>query len=173
MIRAILNENISNLCERDVDILKYVTGKAPIWFELSTTTDNEIVDDLFHYFGRYKTMSENGCVHPFYETFKKITLGANVEKLIYHTDFYGENYKQLAENVNKLWGSEYRSTICTILKAFAERDFDELKPRFCVEVTLDYVKENITKFLDVIADNLDECDLRCILQFCGWHNIDE
>ena len=173
MNRAILNKNISNLCERDIDILKYVTGKAPLWFELGTTTDDEIVKVLFRYFGEYITMTENGCVHPFYETLRKIVLGANVEKLIYHTDFYGKNYKQLAENVNKLWGSEYRPTICTILKAFAERDFDELEPRFVEGVTLKYVKEHIVDFADLIADNLDECDLRCILQFCGWHNIDD
>lgn len=173
MKREILNKNISNLCERDIDILKYVTGKAPLWFELSTTTDDEIVDVLYNCFGMYFTTSQSKCVHPFYETFRKITLGVRVERIIYQTDLYGEEYKRLAENVNKMWASEYRSTICTIIKAFAERDFDELQSRFWDEITLDYVKEHITKFADLIVDNLDECDLRCILQFCGWYDVDE
>lgn len=86
-----------------------------------------------------------------------------MNKLIVQTTLYGHRYKGLADCVNSLYSTEYRDTIEIILRAFAERDFEEIVTRYNLGDDVDYDSLD----LSLVVDNLDENDLETIIKFCG------
>lgn len=164
---------ISNLCacsELEKYIVKYVTKNDINWFCDKHNSDKIVRECLYDGFVNYFGYAPKDGVHPFNMVWQKITKGVNIDPLFSQTDLYGVTYKKLTERINELYMGAYRNTINIILKAFAERDFDELDDKHCFEsseIYCDDLQNNIDQFADVVANNLDEDDLRTILSFCG------
>lgn len=169
MLRHILNNNIKSLNDTESYVLEYVT-KTPIdWFFDHMASDNEVREVLYNSFVAHFGYAPKDGIHPFYKVWEKIVKGANIDALIAQTDLYGNSYKMLAEQINELYMSEYRSCINIILKAFAERDYTEIadKHNFGNEITKEKFVEDFEGYSELIVNNLDEQDLETIILFCG------
>lgn len=167
MLRHVLNENIKNLNDTDAYVLEYLTKVPFDWFIDQMATDKDVRKTLYKAFAPY--FGYESMMHPYYKVWKKISKGVNMDELIVQTDLYGHDYKMLAEQINELFMDKYRPTIYIILKAFAERDFEELANKYCFieNFTCKDVIDNIKDYAEMVATNLDEEDLESIILFCG------
>lgn len=162
MLRDKLISNIEGLNIDEKILVRFVTKKDITWFfDKDNVSDDSVVSVLYTTFFDY--FSKLG--HPCEELFDKVINGAYTDKLIYQTDLYDKSYEYVAKLVNDLWGSDKRSLVLIQLKAFAERDCDELEDKY--EVDIDKVLSDIEKYADVVVNNLDERDLETIVLFCG------
>lgn len=163
-----LIENYNKLNETEKDIVTYVIGGGidmPTLLKVAHI-ENEIDDMEFEEINSYFTAYNP--THPFRKVWNKMTKGCRMEKLIYFTE-YGKTYKEYANTINKMWNmSQYRGLVLTMLKAFAERDWDELCDKLDGKYD-DYkaVQNDIEHTCYTIVDNLDEEDLKTIIWFCG------
>lgn len=181
MLRNKLISNIDKLNDTEKYILSYVTNVDISMFSDKSVCDNIVMDILKNGFSDYlrseiDTIHPIDAIHPFVKVWYKVIDDCYMEKLIEHTDMYGNAYERLANKVNELYGTEMRQTINIILKSFLERDWDELSNKFWeywdgFECDPKIVKEDIERYSDIVANNLDESDLKTILLFCG-QNID-
>lgn len=175
MLRDKLISNIDNLSEFEVYILFYVTHWDTYEFcDCENNSDEKVSDVLCNSFAHYFGRDEGEYTHPFVKVWRKVVDGINIDKLICHTDHYDKRYKALADEVNRLYGTENRSNIHAVLKLFVERDWDELCDKirgceFCDDEKskIKFTQEHITMYANVVANNLDEQDLVTILSFCG------
>lgn len=182
MLRTKLNENAKGLTDIEKYIFYYVTNYDIDGLLNGANSDeyvNQTLDICYRkYFITY-VENRNKLEHPFIKVWNKFTKGANLGKLIYVTAMYDGKYTERVDVVNMLYGKEYRSTIHMILKAFVERDWDELSEKIWGvnaiddEINVRYVQDHIEDYANVVAENLDEDDLLAIISFCGWHNEDE
>ena len=164
--KEIVFENIKGLNETDCVIFGYVTGitirKFQYLWEIRIGGDdlfNKKMDEF------QKEFNEYPLEHPFMSVWNKIIDGAKIEKLIYFTD-YDNEYKECANRINRLWNMpQYHGLVCMILKAFAERDWDELEEKF--NCSCEQVQSDIEDCCHTIVDNLDTEDLKTIIKFCG------
>lgn len=172
MLRDRLINNLVKLCDTEIYTLEYLTHHEMNWFcDKQNVSDESVRNVLFNAFAGYFGFAPKDGVHPYYKVWQKVVVGVHIEPLISQTDLYGKNYKMLAEQINELYMSEYRNTILIILKAFAERDFEEIADKHCLDedVTIDDIDD------EMIVNNLDEQDLETIILFCGkvpnlYHN---
>lgn len=174
MLRNVLSENIKNLNDTE----KYILGYVTMWdvnklIPTNGLTDYEIRKVLYNGFANYFSHPVGEMAHPYLKVWHKIADGVYMDKLISETELYGKRYEQLANAVNEVFGTLNRSNVYTILKAFAERDWDELSQKLWFEGDDDnlsprLIQENIVEYGCVVAENLDEEDLKAILLFCGY-----
>lgn len=161
-----LIENYNKLNETEKDIVSYVIGGGYMPSVLNTTqTDDEVEKRFEKINSRFTHYVPN---HPFSKVWDKVTKDCRMETLIYFLD-YGNEYREYAKTINKMWNMpQYRGLILTMLKAFAERDWDELYDKFGGKYD-DYkeIQNNIEHTCYTIVDNLDEEDLKTITWFCG------
>lgn len=176
MLRNVLSANIKNLNDTEKYILGYVT-KWDVNKLMATNsfglTDDEIRKVLYNGFSNYFSHPVGEMAHPYLKVWYKIVDGAYMDKLISETELYGKRYGQLANAVNEVFGTLSRSNVYTILKAFVERDWDELSQKIWFDCDDDnlsprLIQENIEEYGCVVAENLDEEDLKAILLFCGY-----
>lgn len=174
MLRNVLSENIKNLNDTEKYILGYVTKwDVNKLIPTNCLTDYEIRKVLYNGFSNYFSHPVGEMAHPYLKVWHKIVDGAYMDKLISETELYGKRYGQLANAVNEVFGTLNRSNVYTILKAFVERDWDELSQKFWFDWDDDklsprLIQENIMEYGCVVAENLDEEDLKAILLFCGY-----
>lgn len=171
MIRSRLIENLQKLNDTEMYIVEYLTKKNFEWFKDTNSTDNNVRKVLYNAWVNYFGHTPEDGMHPFYLVWCKMVNGVNIDMLIPETDLYGHDYELLAKEVNELYMSKYRPTILTILKSFAERDFDEICDRYGFDsnddVSVKSVQEDIESYSEYIVNNLDETDLMTIILFCG------
>lgn len=174
MIRQILISNINKCTTFEKEIIELVTNKPITWFNDENNSDDEISNVIINSFSQYMGHKRGDKPHPYYILYKVITLSTNIDKLISQTDLYGSNslYAMYANKVNKVYTSEYKNRVLTILKAFAERDYDEIVERYQYgdNITLKVIVSNIEKYAEDIASNLDTTDLESICMFCREFN---
>ena len=176
MLRKVLSANINNLNDTEKYILGYVT-KWDVNKLMATNsfglTDDEIRKVLYKAFSNYFSHHVGEMTHPYLKVWHKIVDGAYMDELISETELYGKRYGQLANAVNEVFGTFSRSNVYAILKAFVERDWDELSQKIWFDCDDDnlsprLIQENIEEYGCVVAENLDEEDLKAILLFCGY-----
>lgn len=174
MLRNVLSANINNLNDTEKYILGYVTKwDVNKLIPTNCLTDDEIRKVLYNGFSNFFSHPVGEMAHPYLKVWHKIVDGAYMDKLISETELYGKRYDQLAKVVNEAFGTLSRSNVYTILKAFVERDWDELSQKIwldCDDENLSprLIQENIEEYGCVVAENLDEEDLKAILLFCGY-----
>lgn len=174
MLRNVLSENIKNLNDTEKYILGYVTKwDVNKLIPTNCLTDDEIRKVLYNGFSNYFSHPVGEMAHPYLKVWHKIVNGAYMDKLISETELYGKRYEQLANAVNEVFGTLSRSNVYTILKAFVERDWDELSQKFWFDFDDNnlsplLIQDNIIEYACVVAENLDEEDLKAILLFCGY-----
>lgn len=161
MIRKNFIANLNALNDTEIYILEYISEKNKEWWE--SADGNDIINRLnkFYYTHQYKV--GNGLVHPYIIVYNKLT--QNIYPLIEQTDIYGKRYQYLSNIVNDLWTDGYKETVGIILRAFAERDCEEICNRYELDVD---AKVLYDKYLECVIDNLDENDLETIIKFCHW-----
>lgn len=167
--REKLFENFKNLNETEKEIFWYIQG-GNIDFDIFM--DEEKFSDRF-----LETFIDNNNKsfrmydegHPFRKVWEKITYDIYGQKTLIHFMEYGDEYKKCAKLVNKLWNMpNYHKLVCMILKAFAERDWDEYNESFCdVYGWVERAQIDIENSCYTIADRLDVEDLKVIIKFCG------
>lgn len=167
--KKIVLENMEKLNQTDYDIFAYATDISIDFFiDLWGERDNDAIsfankmDELQKNFESYPTG------HPFRSLWNRIIVGAKKGTLIPFT-YYGDEYKDCAMRINNVWNMEnYHWAICIILKAFAERDWDELEEKFDgVYDTYEEAQADIEHSCYTIVENLDTEDLKTIIKFCG------
>ena len=172
MLRNKLIDNLRELNDTEVYTLEYLTRKPLSWFlDKHHVSDKEVRETLYNSFVHYFGYAPQDGVHPYYKVWEKVVVGSNIDELICQTDLYGKEYKELAEQINELYMSNYCETIQIILKAFAERDFEEIADKYCLGENVTYANFDN----DMIVGNLDNQDLKTIILFCGkipnlYHN---
>lgn len=161
-----LVENFNNLNETEKEIVLYVSNIDFKFLKDEENISDETLEELIDNYN--KVFSHYGKAHPFRKVWGKITDGIAVKPLIYFME-YGDEYKKCAKLVNKLWNMpNYRNLVCIILKAFAERDWDEYDEAFCNEYgCFESAQNHIDYSCYIIADKLDVEDLKVIIKFCG------
>lgn len=171
MNRTKLSENLSRLNETEIDILTYVT-KLPIdWFNDLTNSEDE-VDYAFSVPFSYYHPDADNKIHPMKKVYDKIVDGIYGAPLfdfvnLYHVD---KTFEGLAERINKLCTSRKSKYVLMVLKAIAERDFQDFvrEREYSDDVTLDVFLQDFEKvYIDDFLYWLDERDLKTILLFCG------
>lgn len=173
MLRDRLINNLGKLCDTEIYTLEYLTHHEMNWFCDKQNVSNESVRNVLYnaFVGYFGHASKDG-VHPYYKVWEKVIDGVQIDPLIAQTDLYGKNYEMLAKQINELYMSEHHNTILIILKAFAERDFEEIVGKYWLDeniITIDDIDEKM------IVSNLDDKDLETIILFCGkvpnqYHN---
>lgn len=168
--REKLFRNVNGFNDTDREIFEFVTNNSisDFTFCLRYSLDD---DELNRNMGVFKILFERYVEeHPFRRVWDKLIKDANVKTLIHFTD-YGDEYRECAMRVNKLWNMvQYHGLVCMILKAFAERDWDELSEKFDgVYDTYEEAQSNIEVSCYTIVDNLDTDDLKTIINFCGMN----
>lgn len=171
MNRDKLAENISQLNDTEVAILKYVTRESPYWFKDSSVPDSEIKRLLNTAFQPYFTTDESNNPHPMMKVYDKVL--DNVDLFpVFDKDYLKEqskSFQALAKSINNLCMSDVREQVIIILKAIAQRDFDSIHNyyRYPDSITLDVFLQNFEEFyIDDVAKFLHEDDLRLIRKFC-------
>ena len=171
MNRNKLAENISQLNDTEVAILKYVTRESPYWFKDSSVSDSEIKRLLNTAFQPYFTTNESNNPHPMMRVYDKVL--DNVDLFpIFDKDYLKEqskSFQALAKSINNLCMSDVREQVIIILKAIAQRDFDSIHNyyRYPDSITLDIFLQNFEEFyIDDVAKFLHENDLKLIMEFC-------
>lgn len=171
MNRDKLAENISQLNDTEVAILKYVTRESPYWFKDSSVPDSEIKRLLNTSFQPYFSVDESNNPHPMMRVYDKVL--DNVDLFpIFDKDYLKEqskSFQALAKSINNLCMSDVREQVIIILKAIAQRDFDSIHNyyRYPDSITLDVFLQNFEEFyIDDVAKFLHEDDLKLIMEFC-------
>lgn len=169
MVRKNFIANLNALNDTELYILEYVSEKNKEWWE--NANDNDIINRLSYFRNGICDVYDPKCdyktPHPYTIVYNKLT--RNIYPLIVQTDLYGKRYEHLADIVNDLWFDVYEETIGIILRAFAERDCEEI----CEKHELDECPEVLyDEYLDLVVNNLDENDLETIIKFCGITDLD-
>lgn len=171
MNRDKLTENILQLNDTEVAILKYVTREPPYWFKDPSVPDSEIKRLLNTAFQPYFTTDESNNPHPIMRVYDKVL--DNVDLFpVFDKDYLKEqskSFQALAKSINNLCMSDVREQVIIILKAIAQRDFDSIHNyyRYPDSITLDVFLQNFEEFyIDDVAKFLHENDLKLIMEFC-------
>lgn len=171
MNRDKLAENISQLNDTEVAILKYVTRESPYWFKDSSVPDSEIKRLLNTSFQPYFSADGTNNPHPMMRVYDKVL--DNVDLFpVFDKDYLKEqskSFQALAKSINNLCMSDVREQVIIILKAIAQRDFDSIHNyyRYPDSITLDVFLQNFEEFyIDDVAKFLHENDLKLIMEFC-------
>lgn len=171
-------KNVNSLNDSELEIFKYVTD-----YNVKHLADiikceklylEEKIEEWNNMFQMYRNISGNGKIHPFVNVFDKVVDGVITDTLIDYIDFYNDqDFKVTASRVNELWNDKlYKPLVCIILKAFVERDWDEIYERFdgwrgIENVTIADVQDDIENTAHSVIGNLDTEDLKAIIKFCG------
>lgn len=167
MNRNKLTENLSRLNETDIDILTYLTEESIDWFNNPKRTDSEIEHKLNNSFPDYTDD------HPMIKLYHRILDGVYDGQFFNERRFgYGdEAFFILVRQVNKLYADPATTNdFFIILKALIERDFECIVDYYDLDdnLTLDeFLKSVQTEYIDVLADWLEEDDLKTIIMFCA------
>lgn len=171
MNRDKLAENISQLNDTEVAILKYVTRESPYWFKDSSVPDSEIKRLLNTSFQPYFSADGTNNPHPMMRVYDKVL--DNVDLFpIFSKDYLkdqSKSFQALAKSINNLCMSDVREQVIIILKAIAQRDFDSIHNyyKYNDNITLDVFLQNFEEFyIDDVAKFLHENDLKLIMEFC-------
>lgn len=167
--KEIVFENMEKLNQTERAIFAYVANVTISTFKgLHKYVDNRTLSLSMEMGKIQKEFESYPMKHPFRLVWGKIIEGAEVKSLIHFTE-YDDEYKEYAEMVNNLWNiSQYHDLVCMILKAFAERDWDELEEKFDgVYDIYEEAQSDIEHSCYTIVDNLDTEDLKTIITFCG------
>lgn len=167
--REKLVENFKNLNKTEKEIFWYVQG-GNIDFDIFMDKEKFSNRSLETFIDNYnKSFRKYGEDHPFRKVWEKITYGINGQKTLIHFMEYDDEYNKCAILVNKLWSMHsYHKLVCIILKAFAERDWDEYNESFCNAYGgVERAQIDIENSCYTIADRLDVEDLKVIIKFCG------
>ena len=171
MNRDKLAENISQLNDTEVAILKYVTRESPYWFKDSSVPDSEIKRLLNTSFQPYFSADGTNNPHPMMRVYDKVL--DNVDLFpVFDKDYLKEqskSFQALAKSINNLCMSDVQEQVIIILKAIAQRDFDSIHNyyRYPDSITLDVFLQNFEEFyIDDVAKFLHENDLKLIMEFC-------
>lgn len=171
MNRDKLAENISQLNDTEVAILKYVTRESPYWFKDSSVPDSEIKRLLNTSFQPYFSDGKTNNPHPMMRVYDKVL--DNVDLFpIFSKDYLkdqSKSFKNLATYINHLYTSDLHDQVIIILKAIAQRDFDSIHNyyKYNDNITLDVFLEKFEEFyIDDVAKFLHEDDLKLIRKFC-------
>lgn len=171
MNRDKLAENISQLNETEVAILKYVTREPTYWFKDPSIPDSEIKRLLNTSFQPYFSTDGTNNPHPMMRVYDKVL--DNVDLFpIFSKDYLkdqSKSFKNLATYINHLYTSDLHDQVIIILKAIAQRDFDSIHNyyKYHDNITLDVFLEKFEEFyIDDVAKFLHEDDLKLIRKFC-------
>lgn len=171
--------NVNSLNDSESEIFEYVTGcnmkyVKKVYEKYDHLRLEDDIKDWGDKFQMYRNISGNGKIHPFVKVFDKIVDGVITHPLIYYVDFYNDQeFKETASRVNELWDNKlYKPLVCIILKAFVERDWDEIHSAFdgwrgIEDVTIADVQDDIEKTAHIVVETLDTEDLKAIIKFCG------
>lgn len=164
MNRNKLKENLSRLNETDVDILTYLTEESIDWFNNPKRTDSEIEHKLGSSFPDYADD------HPMTKLYYKILDGV-YDAQFFNERRFSESLEGLVKQVNKLYADPATTNdFFIILGAIIERDFEGIADYYDLAETLTpdkFLKSVQTKYIDVLADWLEEDDLKTIIMFCA------
>lgn len=164
MNRNKLKENISRLNETDIDILTYLTEESIDWFTNPKTSDSEIERKLGSSFPDY---AED---HPMTKLYYKILDGV-YDGQFFNELLFNESLEGLVKQVNKLYADPATTNdFFIILKAIIERDFEGIADYYDLDEKLTpdkFLKSVQTEYIDVLADWLEEDDLKTIIMFCA------
>ena len=164
MNRNKLKENLSRLNETDIDILTYLTEESIDWFNNPKTSDSEIERKLDSSFLDY---ADN---HPMTKLYYKIIDGI-YDGQFFNEHRFSESVEGLVKQVNKLYADPATTNdFFIILKALIERDFEGIVDYYDLDekLTTDkFMKSVQTEYIDVLADWLEEDDLKTIIMFCA------
>ena len=164
MNRNKLKENLSRLNETDIDILTYLTEESIDWFNDSKRTDSEIERKLSNSFPDYTDD------HPMIKLYHRILDGV-YDAQFFNERLFGYSKGELVKQVNKLYADPATTNdFFIILKALIEREFEGIVDYYDLDdnLTLDkFLKSIQTEYIDVLADWLEEKDLKTIIMFCA------
>lgn len=164
MNRNKLKENLSRLNETDIDILTYLTGKSINWFNDSETSDSKIEHELSDSFPDYTDD------HPMIKLYHRILDGV-YDAQFFNERLFGDSKGGLVKQVNKLYADPATTNdFFIILKAIIERDFEGIVDYYDLDEKLTpdkFLKSVQTEYIDVLADWLEEDDLKTIIMFCA------
>lgn len=165
MNRNKLTENLSRLNETDIDILTYLTEESIDWFNNPKRTDSEIERKLSDSFPDYTDD------HPMTKLYYKILDGV-YDAQFFNERSFSETVEGLVKQVNKLYADPATTNdFFIILGAIIERDFEGIVDYYDLDdnLTLDeFLKSAPTEYIDVLADWLEEDDLKTIIMFCAF-----
>lgn len=164
MNRNKLTENLSRLNETDIDILTYLTEESIDWFNNPKRTDSEIERKLSNSFPDY---AED---HPMTKLYYKILDGV-YDGQFFNERLFGGSKGGLVKQVNKLYADPATTNdFFIILRAIVERDFEGIVDYYDLDEKLtpdEFLKSVQTEYIDVLADWLEEDDLKTIIMFCA------
>ena len=164
MNRNKLKENLSRLNETDIDILTYLTEESIDWFNNPKRTDSEIERKLDSSFPDY---ADN---HPMTKLYYKIIDGI-YDGQFFNERLFSESLESLVKQANKLYADPATTNdFFIILRAIVERDFEGIVDYYDLDekLTFDkFMKSVQTEYIDVLADWLEEDDLKTIIMFCA------
>ena len=165
MNRNKLTENLSRLNETDIDILTYLTEESIEWFNNPKTSDSEIERKLSNSFPDY---AED---HPMTKLYYKILDGV-YDAQFFNERRFSESLGGLVKQVNKLYADPATTNdFFIILGAIIERDFEGIADYYDLDEKLTpdkFLKSVQTEYIDVLADWLEEDDLKTIIMFCAF-----
>lgn len=171
MDRNKLIENLNNLSDFEKLVLecyvREITDEIP-----DRDFNNIYIKSRLEHFYDYYSHIDSDKKHPFEYLYKKLMDGVTAEpkgsKLILHTDSYDKEYKKLATCLNERWQIDsLQESILLFLKIIVERDWATLKNKLHEGATIEEIKDNIKDYRHIIAETLDEVDLKIALLFSG------